>query len=173
MADNYLDSFQYRVMNGKSIMITKYVGDDVDLIIPDHINGLPVTHIGYAAFQKAATESTLIRVVLPQSIVSVGEFAFAQNRNLRSIAFQNPDTELEQYAFTDCESLVRVSLPSRIKHIPRCLFYGCTALQTISIPQTVKSIDNGAFFNCSALDNVIMPYDVDVVEAVVFSTVNH
>ena len=170
MADNRFGKFQYSIIDGKSIMITKYDGDDSSLIIPESIAGLSVTHIGYAAFQSTVPQKTLERIIVPKSIVSIGAFAFAQNRHLTSITFQNPDIDFQEFAFTDCESLRRIVLPSRLKRIPRGLFYGCIALQTISIPQTVKNIDSSAFSNCSALDNVIIPYDVDVVEAAVFSS---
>ena len=57
--------------------------------------------------------------------------------------------EIENYAFRDCSSLKRISLPENIEEIPQGCFCG-SGLEEIVIPRKVKKIVgnddyNGAF----------------------------
>lgn len=46
---NRYGDFEYKI-NGSEVAITKYVGDDSSVYIPDYIDGRKVTEIGEGAF---------------------------------------------------------------------------------------------------------------------------
>ena len=61
------------------ITILNYIGNEVEFVIPDQIEGHPVTAIGDRAF---SSRSELRTVTIPSSVVSIGEDAFAGCDNL-------------------------------------------------------------------------------------------
>jgi hypothetical protein len=63
--------FQYEVKNNR-IIITGYKGKKRDIVIPEKINDLPVVEIGGEAFY----ENCLSKVIIPNSVETIGELAF-------------------------------------------------------------------------------------------------
>jgi len=76
------------------IIITKYLGNEVDIIIPKEIDGLPVTTIGSGAF----ADNRLTSVTIPDSVIEIGQQAFADNR-LTSVTIPNSVTKIGVRAF--------------------------------------------------------------------------
>ena len=68
-----MSDFEYEIDEGR-VTITGYTGKDRDVVIPDEIEGLPVTRIGSYAFQYCALGLTSI--TLPNSITTIGDRAF-------------------------------------------------------------------------------------------------
>ncbi|MBF4359048.1 leucine-rich repeat protein, partial [Vibrio anguillarum] len=56
--------------------IIDYVSDYREIIIPEHLNGTPVTTIGKKAFQ----DNQLTSVTIPDSVTTIGEGAFSHNQ---------------------------------------------------------------------------------------------
>ena len=58
------------------------------------------------------------------------------------------------YAFSDCDSLSKIVIPSSVTSIGDSAFYGCRSLSEIVIPSSVTSIGDSAFYNCSFPNNL-------------------
>lgn len=58
---NIVKNFDFQGVAGE-ITITKYTGNDTEVIIPPEIDGMPVTSIGKSAFHNC---SSLTSVTLP------------------------------------------------------------------------------------------------------------
>ena len=71
-------------------------------------------------------------------------------------------TEVDDYAFLDCEYLCYVQLPSSISTIGREVFSGCVNLSSIIIPKnsSLTNIPNSTFNNCSSLTSITIPESV-------------
>ena len=67
------DGFAYEINGRNSIIITKYLGNDRDVIVPSELNGQLVTAIGECAFEL---NSSIESVVLPDSITVIEKYAF-------------------------------------------------------------------------------------------------
>ena len=72
--------FKTELANGQ-VTITGYSGSATDVRIPDRINGLPVTAIGARAFER----TSLTSVTIPNSVTSIGAYAFAACSSLTTI----------------------------------------------------------------------------------------
>ena len=59
-------------------------------------------------------------------------------------------------AFADCRNLTSITIPNCIKTIKGGAFYNCYRLRTITIPSSVTTIGNQAFSGCSGLDRIIV-----------------
>ena len=63
-------------------------------------------------------------------------------------------TEIDDYAFCQCENLTSVEIPSSVTSIGYEAFYGCTGLTSVEIPNNVTSIGIFAFRSCTGLTSV-------------------
>lgn len=73
------------------------------------------------------------------------------------------------YAFKDCKSLKRVSLPSSIMSMGVGTFEGCVELRSINIPNGVTTLDDYLFLNCISLANLSVPSTVKNIGYKTFS----
>ncbi len=63
-------------------------------------------------------------------------------------------------AFSDCENLIRVTLPSEIKNIGYQAFDNCSDLEEINLPEGLTSIEDMTFSNCQKLRSIVIPSGV-------------
>ena len=104
--------FDYTNENGR-ITLTKYTGPGGAVMIPDTIDGLPVTGIGNSAF----FESALTAVVIPNSVTSIGSSAFSLCGQLAEVTIGNSVTNIGDRAFSGCASLTRIVVPDSVVSI--------------------------------------------------------
>ena len=82
-------NFTYTISNGE-VTINSYSNYDEnasrEVIVPDTIQGLPVTRIGERAFGNEESISPT-SIVLPDSVQSIGDDAFYYSSGLTSISF--------------------------------------------------------------------------------------
>jgi hypothetical protein len=91
----------------------QYVTPDLDVVIPSTYNDLPVTSIGEEAFyciDDRKTSGREISVVIPDSVTSIGEAAFAESLSLISVQIPDSVTSIGEAAFAVCCSLRNISV---------------------------------------------------------------
>ncbi len=96
------------------------------------------------------------------SIHAVGDYAFAGNKNLESIAFSSTLSSIGASAFAGDSALTNfdVSMSGNVKY-GSFVFSDCTALETISINSSV--IPSGAFYKCEKLETLNIGRDVGFI----------
>ena len=128
-----------------------------------------VTSIGSFAFYGC---SGLASIAVPESVTSIGSYAFEGCSGLTSITIPEGVTSIEWHTFYDCSSLTSVTIPEGVTSIGRSAFSGCNSLTSITIPGSVTSIESGVFYGCSGLTSVTIPKGVTSIEDGVFSGCN-
>ena len=98
--------------------------------------------------------------VIPNSVTSIGDYAFYYCRSLTSVTIQSGVTSIGVQAFGLCKSLTSITIPGSVTSIGECAFYQCDSLTSIIIPDSVRSIGKGAFLYCSSLTSVTIPGSV-------------
>ncbi len=187
LKDNYnplnldLDSFNYKLENGKIFVEKEFVVDKSyhlsvkysdNLKIPpvfqyEAISGgiklkrgdysgdilIPnfVTSIGKGAFSGC---NNLSSIDIPNSVTSIGAGAFGGCSSLSSIDIPDSVTSIGDYTFNGCSSLSSIDIPDGVTSIGASAFKSCSSLSSINIPDGVNSIGNGAFYECSSLSSV-------------------
>lgn len=149
--------YVYSLLDDGTVNITKYVGSDSDVTIPDEIDGKKVTSIGEWAFESC-TEITTVNI--SNGVIIIKEGAFSYCENLKSIIIPNTVTEIGYSIFSQCENLTNVMISNGIEWIPNHAFYRCKNLANISIPAGVTEIDSGAFSECESLASISIPDSV-------------
>ncbi|MDO5549485.1 MAG: leucine-rich repeat domain-containing protein [Eubacteriales bacterium] len=91
----------------RGIVLTKCSSTAAFLTVPDRWNGQPVCEIGNYAF---AQQPNLKRVTLPGSIHTIGNHAFYNCSALEQLILQNGLHSVGDGAFKNCRSLHRISV---------------------------------------------------------------
>jgi len=154
-AENYGDlSYENQIFN---INITGCSDSATELNIPSEIDGLAVKGIKTSAFYD---KKNLVSVTVPDSVVTIGNSAFANCTNLRNVSLGNGVTAIDYNTFQNCESLVSITIPDSVKKIGKDSFNGCSALSSVTFGSKVSTIDTDSFYNCSSLTDIVLPESV-------------
>ena len=126
------------------------------IIIPETIkhdgNEYKVTKIGdYAFFCSKITS-----IVIPKSVISIGESSFQACNKLEKITIPDNIESIGQYAFTGCTSIISVEIPEGVIDIGEFAFKYCEKLQSVIIPSSMLSLKEGVFHGCFSLNSVII-----------------
>jgi hypothetical protein len=155
------EGLAFEVVGGKNVTITKYSGNAKTVIIPERIQGLPVTRIGDWAFNGC---SSLTGVTIPSSVTTIGDWAFNGCSSLTSITIPSSVTTIGDWAFNGCSSLTSITIPSSVTAIGDYAFNFCSSLTSVTIPSSVRTIGWQAFYGCSSLTGITIPSSVTAIE---------
>ena len=166
--------FEYTENEEGGITITKYIGKDSNVVIPDAIEDKPVTQIGIEAFRS----NLVVSLKMPDSITKIGGGAFDTCDKLEEITVSNNLESIGAYAFHKCEQLKHMKIPSKVRYIGDQAFtksgletleiengieefngyatFAATQLKQIVLPPSVKLIGNQTFAGCPNLESVIL-----------------
>lgn len=93
--------------NEDQIVITRFAGTDPVVEVPEKIEGLSVTIIGKKAF---LSRKTLKKIILPDTIKEVGDWAFAYCDELEDAELWAGDIVFGKAVFLECGKLKAVSV---------------------------------------------------------------
>ena len=112
--------------------------------------------------------SIVKNVILGNSVVSIGTYAFYNCSNLTSIHIPESVTDIGNYALRSCKSLSSIYIPEGVTSIGERVFEQCSSLTSVYIPEGVTTIEDGAFKNCTSLTSVYIPEGVTSIGERVF-----
>ena len=135
------------------------------IVVPEEIDGVKVTTIGYmkqimsnAHGGIAFADPYVEKIVLPNTIVKIGQDAFAGCSNLKSINIPDSVTSIGAHAFYNCNSLKSIEIPDSVTtDIEERTFLGCSSLEKIRLPNTIRKFGYYAFYGCKSLKKINIP----------------
>ncbi len=99
-------------------------------------------------------------VTIPDSVTSIGEWAFSSYVGLTSVTIPDSVTSIRDHAFSGCGRLTDVTIPGSVTSIGDHAFSGCSGLTDVTIPDSVTDIGPSAFYGCAGLTGVTIPEGV-------------
>ena len=136
-----------------------------ELVIPDTIEGNPVTTIEHLAFGYC---TNLTSITIPDSVTSIGGRVFENCTNLTSITIPDGVTRIGESTFKECIRLTSITIPDNVALIGRHAFEGCTSLTSITIPNSVTRIEYETFSRCESLTSITIPDGVTSIRCSTF-----
>ena len=151
------------------------------------INGYVDGYLVYSDVTKttlhACSSSAQGEIIIPNSVTSIGNSAFAYCFGLTSvhisdiaawcaISFGDDDANPLSYAhnlYLNGELVTDLVIPNSFTSIGDYIFSGCTSLTSVTIPNSVTSIGKGAFFWCDGLTSVTIPNSVTSIGSEAFA----
>ena len=133
------------------------------IVLSENITSLPYSKrnsIHYGFFRGC---SSLTSITIPNSVISIGDFAFNSCFSLTSVTIGNSVTSIGDAAFGGC-SFASITIPNSVTNIEPDAFGGCSSLTSVTIPNSLTSIGHGVFNNCSSLTSVTIPNSVTSIE---------
>ena len=159
------EGFQFTKNSDGTSYSFVYGGTETTVTVPAAYNDLPVTVLGDFAF---ADSSALKKVVLPDSIVSIGVSAFSHCTALTSVNTPSGLKIIGAEAFSGCDALASFKLPEGIERIEYGTFMN-SGLKSVSLPKSLTYIGEDAFNSCVDLTSVKIPASVSTMGAGAFS----
>lgn len=162
--ESYGDIFVYD-KGGEGVFISRYIGLNPHVIIPDYIEGLPVIGIDNGTFYSPYIEIISIETLrLPDTLIYMPSL-----NNLEKLTTVNiPISVDEIISFNNCISLEEIEIPNNIIKINSDCFNGA-GIKIIKIPDSVTEIGPRAFKGCLSLEEVSVSPNITAIYGSTFS----
>lgn len=121
-----------------------------DCVIPSDGSVLSIADYAFSARDK------LTNIEIPESIRSIGSYAFSNCTNLATVSFaENSQLRgIADYAFENCSKLTSIMFPEGIDYIGRYALFNCKSLTNLFIPASVEDIGDDAFRGCAGIESI-------------------
>lgn len=130
------------------------LGEKTSFTVPAVHEGKAVTAIAAGAFRG---NTVITKLILPESIKTIGDFAFENCTALEEINLPENLEKLGTFdyqVFNGCSSLQSIELPAKITSIGGNMFKNCTQLAEVTFNGQITKIDTQAFYGCAALETI-------------------
>ena len=163
--------YTYTLDDANRATITGYNGSAAALYIPGEIDGHEVVAIGDGAFED---RTDLRTVMIPDSVTEIGSCAFNNCTNLSNVTLSQNLKYMEGRAFGSCEKITKIEIPKSLEWCGSTLYdYGpfgdCTGLKTVIFENGTTKILGHLFEKCTGLEEINIPNTVTVIENSAFS----
>lgn len=105
--------------------------------------------VGQNLFQSCPS---LRKVIIEDGLTEISDYMFSSCSSLVVVKMPDTATKIGNYVFQNCTSLRMPVLPAGLTEVPNYMFSKCSSMESIELPETVTSIGNYAFENCSSLE---------------------
>lgn len=169
--------FSYVERADGTLEVTRYLGNDSVIVIPDQVEGKKVVSLGLT-FSKCRP---LRAVVVGANISEISPAAFSDNISLKYFAVdsRNPYFTAKDGILyrKDMKELIccplgkegNVEVPKGVTSIGKNAFSGCHLVAGVTLPEGLVSIGEAAFGNCISLSEITVPGSVAELGNAVFS----
>lgn len=110
-----------------------------------------------------ATISPATKLVLPESITSIGDYAFANCTNLKAIILTGNIYSIGNNAFYGCTDLRSIVIPDSVSLIDDETFKECYKLTKVILQEGITTIKNNAFLDCTELPDINLPESAETL----------
>lgn len=165
--------FEYYLNKKSEAVISRYIGKEKNVTVPETLDNHTVTTIAPLGFSSLSfidvsaegyrykegekwyiVTNNLLSVTLPDTIKTIGDYAFAYNGSLEKVNIPLGVTEIPQECFFGCKKMINMNLPDSVREIGSSAFEGCEVLESVEM-RGVVNVGDKAFYQCNKLVDVI------------------
>ena len=168
--------------DGQGVMITSYKGKSTTVVIPDTIEGLPVTQIGenspyamrvfsHTMYEKS--KNTPYTITVPKSVKILGNRAFTGIKGKINIDLSNI-TSIGKEAFAESDLTGTIKISKNLKFTGPDAFRK-TKITAVIIEEGVTElgykdyVPDGMFMDCPNLKSITLPSSLAELRGCVFN----
>ena len=137
----------YTLANGEAKLVGFY-GEELDVVLPNEINGASITAIGRIFDEKQITS-----VVLPENLKVIGNRAFRKTLALENIELPSSLLEMEEGAFQG-SGIKSIEIPENVNYLGKQSIGYCPDLETIVIKANALTVGHYVARACPKLSSV-------------------
>jgi|GEM_PF-5996061 len=185
---NSKDDFEYVINSDDTVTIKSYIADQYDpdfdskIVLPETIEGKPVTEIYDFYHGYGASGTKVTRLYLPANLKRISfrseinanivlENVIVDRRNtefcsVKGVLYSKDKTRL--HVVPSGRSDLVFTVPDFVRIIGKYSFTHCKNLLSIILPDTINTIEHGAFEECSGITSMILPPLVNEVPRALF-----
>lgn len=137
----------YEINNGEVTITDCDTSISGDVVIPDTIEGYPVTVIGDSAFESC---TALTSIIIPDSVITISYSAFWNCSGVESVTIGDSVVTIDAYAFQHCDSLKNIVIPANVTRIDYSAFSSCDTLKSITVDENNEYFcndENGVLYS--------------------------
>lgn len=167
--------YSYEILNDGTLRLYQYEGTDINIVVPDTIDGRKVTVLGNSTFQYCTQASDIESVTLPDSLTTIEKNAFYNCEKLKSVTIPPNVSSIGLAAFV--EGLSESSL-TEIKVDPenpyfsekdgvvfskdgtKLIVFPSGRSGDYQIPDGTVSVGDYAFYYCVNVSSITVPGSV-------------
>lgn len=165
--------------------LLELVGAYLDDPTTSEISGISNTDIAYPATGGniyfnletgtiTGSDTNITEVIIPSiidgvTVSRIENVAFSGCEELTKVTIPSSVTSIGAYAFCDCFKLTNISIPDSVTSIGNGAFSDCRSLAEIVLPANITNIGAFTFYKCTGLTNITIPVNVDAIEESAFS----
>ena len=157
--------YTYTLDDANRATITGYNGSAAALYIPEEIDGHEVVAIGNGAFED---RTDLRTVMIPDSVTRIEVWAFYNCNNLSNVTLSNNLNYMGEYAFGNCKKITKIEIPKSLDSSGGP-FKNCDGLKTVTFEKGTTEISSSLFEDCTGLEEIDIPDTVTVIENSAFN----
>lgn len=158
------DEIRFEVIGGDTLVVsgTGEVGSVIDFDRKD--KKIKLSNIRKLIFKEGITKISathardlihLEKIILPDSLIELDEYAFSCNDSLKEITFGKNLRKVGNDAFTGCDNLKQVTLPDSVTDIGSGAFSDCVRLRKLVLPASMSSWDIYNVYLCPNLREIV------------------
>lgn len=118
-----------------------------------------VLSIGEYAFNQSSVNT----VIVPDSVTSLGDDCFSECEKLTNLYISNQLVDVGAEVFMNCLNLKSIILPDTVENMGGYMFHKCSLISSFNFPNGVTSIENNLFDNCSSLTTITVSSSVESI----------
>lgn len=114
--------------------------------------------------------SSITSITIPESVETIGNYAFGWCTGLTSLKFKNNSqlTSIGDYAFFNCSELKSITIPNSVTSMGSCLFLNCSGLVSVELSNAVRNVKYATFSGCSSLISIGLSDNITNIGACAF-----
>ena len=170
--------YSYNNVGDKKIVIYQYDGYDEIINVPSTIDNMTVIGLEKVVFYSGAMYSgiDIKRIILPDTIISIGTTVFKYIRNITSITIPKNVQSIASAPFLGCSNLTTINVNTANKYYCSVngILYNKNKTEIIAYPpgikiktyngiSTLKRVYNHTFYEVKNLEKIILPKGINYI----------